>query len=250
MMSQRANGAAFRRRAGLRAIGCATQIRETGVGSNVSPAWPTSARPCDRARGRARVVLARVCEPACDATRRIRDHGGGAFARCPRPGGDVGRRGFLFGPLPLPARPRRSLECPHGELHPARGSFRYRRRRSRRQRRARRARGGRSRLCVEHRHRPKRRPRRRTRRRVRDVFGGARCRASCSVRGGFDSDKTELTPDAHFFVRDALDDLLAGRPVRAAEGKTLGCTLRRRYLSLRATREETPTGLFIETRLR
>lgn len=46
-------------------------------------------------------------------------------------------------------------------------------------------------------------------------------------QGGLDSDKHELHPDATFYVRDALDDLLAGKPARRFEGKTLGCVLRR-----------------------
>jgi len=45
--------------------------------------------------------------------------------------------------------------------------------------------------------------------------------------GGLDSDKQKLHSDAKFYVRDALDDLLAGRPARLFEGKTLGCVLRR-----------------------
>jgi peroxiredoxin len=44
-------------------------------------------------------------------------------------------------------------------------------------------------------------------------------------RGGFDSDKTHLRADATPYVRDALDDLLAGRSPRVAEAKTLGCAL-------------------------
>jgi hypothetical protein len=46
-------------------------------------------------------------------------------------------------------------------------------------------------------------------------------------RGGIDSDKTVLHEDATFFLRDALDDLLAGRDVRIAESKALGCALRK-----------------------
>ncbi len=46
-------------------------------------------------------------------------------------------------------------------------------------------------------------------------------------RGGIDSDKLTIHPEATLFVRDALDDLLAGRPPRVAEGKTLGCMLRK-----------------------
>ena len=44
-------------------------------------------------------------------------------------------------------------------------------------------------------------------------------------RGGFDSDKTHMRESAAQYVRDALDDLLAGRPPRVAEAKTLGCAL-------------------------
>ncbi len=44
-------------------------------------------------------------------------------------------------------------------------------------------------------------------------------------RGGFDSDKTHLRASATPYVRDALDDLLAGRSPRVAEAKTLGCAL-------------------------
>jgi hypothetical protein len=44
-------------------------------------------------------------------------------------------------------------------------------------------------------------------------------------RGGLDSDKTHIREDATQYVRNALDDLLAGRPPRVAEAKTLGCAL-------------------------
>lgn len=44
-------------------------------------------------------------------------------------------------------------------------------------------------------------------------------------RGGFDSDKTHLRADATPYVRNALDDLLAGRAPRVAEAKALGCAL-------------------------
>ena len=47
-------------------------------------------------------------------------------------------------------------------------------------------------------------------------------------KGGIDSDKQHLTEDARFYLRDALDDLIAGRAPAVAEGKTLGCVLRRR----------------------
>jgi hypothetical protein len=43
--------------------------------------------------------------------------------------------------------------------------------------------------------------------------------------GGIDSDKTHLQEDATPFLRDALDDALAGRPLRRPEGKVLGCAL-------------------------
>ncbi len=46
-------------------------------------------------------------------------------------------------------------------------------------------------------------------------------------RGGIDSDKRKLHNDATPFLRDALDDLLAGTQPRRAEGKTLGCMLRK-----------------------
>jgi hypothetical protein len=46
-------------------------------------------------------------------------------------------------------------------------------------------------------------------------------------RGGIDSDRTHLHEDATPFLRLALDDLLAGRPPRVAEGKTLGCSLQK-----------------------
>jgi hypothetical protein len=51
--------------------------------------------------------------------------------------------------------------------------------------------------------------------------------ASGRVRyhGGIDSDKSHLHDDATPYLRSALDDVLAGRPVRIAEGKTLGCSL-------------------------
>lgn len=44
-------------------------------------------------------------------------------------------------------------------------------------------------------------------------------------RGGIDTDKTHLRDDATPYLRDAIDDVLAGRPPRIAEGKTLGCAL-------------------------
>jgi AhpC/TSA family len=45
-------------------------------------------------------------------------------------------------------------------------------------------------------------------------------------RGGIDTDKTHLTDDATPYLENALDDLLAGRAPRVAEGKALGCALR------------------------
>jgi hypothetical protein len=47
-------------------------------------------------------------------------------------------------------------------------------------------------------------------------------------RGGIDSDDRWLHPAAIPYVRDALDDLLAGRAPRRPEGRALGCVLRRR----------------------
>jgi hypothetical protein len=46
-------------------------------------------------------------------------------------------------------------------------------------------------------------------------------------RGGIDSDHHQLHDDAHFYVRDALDDLVAGRNPRTPEARTLGCVLRK-----------------------
>lgn len=45
-------------------------------------------------------------------------------------------------------------------------------------------------------------------------------------QGGIDSDKQHLHEDATPYLADALDDALAGRPLRRAEAKTLGCSLR------------------------
>ncbi|MGD0677262.1 MAG: redoxin family protein [Polyangiaceae bacterium] len=50
-------------------------------------------------------------------------------------------------------------------------------------------------------------------------------RGSVFYRGGLDSDKQHLHNDAKFYLRDALDDLLAGHRPRHPEGKTLGCAL-------------------------
>jgi len=46
-------------------------------------------------------------------------------------------------------------------------------------------------------------------------------------RGGIDSDKSHLSDDATAYLKDALDDALAGRPPRLAEGKALGCALQK-----------------------
>jgi peroxiredoxin len=46
-------------------------------------------------------------------------------------------------------------------------------------------------------------------------------------RGGIDTDKDHLRDDATPYLKDALDDLLAGRSPRVAEGKTLGCSLQK-----------------------
>jgi len=47
-------------------------------------------------------------------------------------------------------------------------------------------------------------------------------------RGGIDSDKERLHDDTDAYVRNAIDDLLAGREPRTAEGKALGCALQKR----------------------
>ena len=52
-------------------------------------------------------------------------------------------------------------------------------------------------------------------------------KATVRYRGGIDSDKAKMHPDATLYVKNALDDLVAGRQVRTPEGKTLGCVLRR-----------------------
>jgi hypothetical protein len=46
-------------------------------------------------------------------------------------------------------------------------------------------------------------------------------------RGGIDTDKTHLRDDTTPYLKDALDDLLAGHAPRLAEGKTLGCALQK-----------------------
>lgn len=71
--------------------------------------------------------------------------------------------------------------------------------------------------------------------RLADAFGAEYATYSVLVsragrvvyRGGVDSDKRKLHANAVPYVRDALDDVLAGRPPRRREGKALGCTLRK-----------------------
>ena len=46
-------------------------------------------------------------------------------------------------------------------------------------------------------------------------------------RGGIDTDKNVLHDDTQRFLRDALDDLLAGKEPRVTEGKALGCALQK-----------------------
>ncbi len=46
-------------------------------------------------------------------------------------------------------------------------------------------------------------------------------------RGGIDSDRVTQHADATPYVREALDDLLAGTAVRRPEAKALGCMLRK-----------------------
>ena len=45
-------------------------------------------------------------------------------------------------------------------------------------------------------------------------------------RGGFDGDHTHLSATATPYLRDALDDIVARRPVRRAQTEALGCALR------------------------
>lgn len=47
-------------------------------------------------------------------------------------------------------------------------------------------------------------------------------------RGGVDSDKDRLHDAPQTFLRDAVDDLIAGHEPRIAEGKALGCALQKR----------------------
>jgi hypothetical protein len=51
-------------------------------------------------------------------------------------------------------------------------------------------------------------------------------RGRVRYRGGVDSDQVHLTDDATEYLRDALDDLLAGHEPRRAFGEALGCSLR------------------------
>jgi hypothetical protein len=51
--------------------------------------------------------------------------------------------------------------------------------------------------------------------------------ARVRYRGGIDSDRTHLHDQATNYLADAVDDLLADREPRVAEGKTLGCALQR-----------------------
>jgi predicted small lipoprotein YifL len=46
-------------------------------------------------------------------------------------------------------------------------------------------------------------------------------------RGGIDSDRVHLHPTTTPYLRNALDDLLAGHSPRIAEAKTLGCSLQK-----------------------
>lgn len=46
-------------------------------------------------------------------------------------------------------------------------------------------------------------------------------------RGGIDSDKNDLHDDAELYLQNALDDALAGRLPRVAQGKAFGCALRK-----------------------
>jgi len=46
-------------------------------------------------------------------------------------------------------------------------------------------------------------------------------------RGGIDTDKSHLSDDATPYLKNAIDDLLAGHAPRIAEGKALGCALQK-----------------------
>jgi len=50
-------------------------------------------------------------------------------------------------------------------------------------------------------------------------------RGDVRYEGGIDSDKTHLRDDAIPFLADAIDDLLANRPLRLAATSTVGCAL-------------------------
>ena len=52
-------------------------------------------------------------------------------------------------------------------------------------------------------------------------------RETVRYHGGIDSDRTHLRDDRTQYLRDALDDLVAERDPRVAEGKTFGCALRK-----------------------
>ena len=56
------------------------------------------------------------------------------------------------------------------------------------------------------------------------VFDSA---ARVRYHGGIDSDRTHLHDHATAYLADALEDLLADREPRIAEGKTLGCGLQK-----------------------
>jgi hypothetical protein len=45
--------------------------------------------------------------------------------------------------------------------------------------------------------------------------------------GGIDSDGNRLHDDARLYLRDAVDDVLAGRDPRVVEGEALGCALQK-----------------------
>lgn len=44
-------------------------------------------------------------------------------------------------------------------------------------------------------------------------------------RGGVDSDRSHLREDATPYLRNAIDDAIAERPIRLPEARTLGCSL-------------------------
>ena len=51
--------------------------------------------------------------------------------------------------------------------------------------------------------------------------------ARVRYHGGIDTDRAHLRDDATAYLANALDDLLADREPRVAEGKTLGCSLQK-----------------------